>query len=209
VATDNQFMLENNPSPGPFILFITGASASGKSTLYNSLRADEGLAHLRFHDIDEDGVPRAGGGPWRQFRVEELFYEATEALKEGYSTVICGITKPHEVIESLNFNPDDRVHFLVIEIPFATLEERLRARIMSQIEVAGFDEYLKPGAIEALLVGNRSLQRVLRNSVSQQRRGHFLEVGGQTPGEAHVTLVALIHQIATSADDLEESLGTE
>jgi hypothetical protein len=184
------------PAGQPFILFISGSSASGKTTLYDSLQADPSLAHLRFHDIDENGVPPVGRGPWRQFRVEELLYEATEALREGVSTVICGISKPHEVIESAYFDPGDRIHFLVLEIPFATLEERIRQRVADQAAQVAFDECFNPGAMAEFLLASRNLQRELRNAVSQQRRGHLLEVADLTPVEMHRVVVALIRQIA-------------
>jgi len=95
----------------PFVLFVTGVSASGKTTLYESLRGDKAFGGIIFHDIDENGVPPVGRTPWRKFRVEELLYESVLALGQGQATVVCGIVKPHEVVESRYFKPSDNVLF--------------------------------------------------------------------------------------------------
>ncbi|HKR81534.1 MAG TPA: hypothetical protein VJR27_00870 [Candidatus Saccharimonadales bacterium] len=89
----------------PFILFITGISTAGKTTTYEALKADPSLQHLSFHDIDENGVPRAGSGPWRLFRVEELLLDAVNTQKQGNASVICGMTSPHEVVRSKFYSP--------------------------------------------------------------------------------------------------------
>src|SRR5579883_1367251 len=93
----------SQPSPKPFILFITGVSAAGKTTVFERLKKDTSLANIAVHDIDENGIPLVGLTPWRAFRVEELFYNATQNFKDGQSTIICGVSFPHEVIESRYF----------------------------------------------------------------------------------------------------------
>jgi broad-specificity NMP kinase len=148
------------------IIFITGVSGAGKTTLYGALRKDPDLAHVEFHDIDEDGIPPAGTGAWRQFRVELLLHEAaTRSRTEDRSTVICGVSKPHEVIESGAFPDDLDVHFVLVDVSTPVLRKRLEARLAGQ----------PTDDIEFSVQWNRLLSPALRRSVQQQRNGTIIE----------------------------------
>ncbi|MBW4061668.1 hypothetical protein HJC99_03820 [Candidatus Saccharibacteria bacterium] len=117
-----------------FILFITGTSAVGKTTLYESLRADTSLSTVAFHDIDENGVPEIGRGPWRVYRVEELLYEAVKRQTSGQTTIICGITKPSEVLESPYFEQKARINFMLVEASMELIRERFAARVSEKTQ---------------------------------------------------------------------------
>jgi hypothetical protein len=146
------------------IVFVTGVSTAGKTTTYEKLRKDPELSHIAFHDIDEDGIPRAGTGAWRQFRVELLLHEAVQRFysAERKSTVICGVTKPHEVIESGAFPDVLPVHFILIDVTLANIRKRLAERIGSRYPA---DD------VEYITQSNRLLSHTLRKSVSCQRNG--------------------------------------
>jgi hypothetical protein len=154
------------------IIFLTGVSTAGKTTLHEGLRKDPDLAHVEFHDIDEDGVPAAGSGNWRQFRVELLLHEAAARFRsEGKSTVICGVTIPHEAIESGSYPEDIPVHFVLLEVPMAVMRKRLDARIGGRVE---------PDDLEFLTQYNRRLSHLLRRSVLSLRNGHRVSHPGQS-----------------------------
>lgn len=146
------------------IIFVTGVSTAGKTTTYEKLRKDPDLSHVAFHDIDEDGIPRAGTSAWRQFRVELLLHEAVQRFysAERTSTVICGVSKPHEVIESGAFPDVLPVHFILIDVTLANIRKRLQARIG--------DRY-PADDVEYITQYNRLLSHTLRKSVSCQRNG--------------------------------------
>jgi hypothetical protein len=145
------------------IIFITGVSTAGKTTAYKTLRRDPDLAGIEFHDIDEDGIPAAGSGPWRHFRVELLLHEAVTRFKEeGTPTVICGLTKPHEAIESGSFPDDIPVHFALVDIPMATIRKRLEARLGGRVS---------KDSLEMAIQGNQNLSHLMRKSVQGQRNG--------------------------------------
>jgi hypothetical protein len=169
------------------IIFVTGVSTAGKTTLYEALRKDPDLTDVEFHDIDEDGIPAAGSGAWRQFRVELLLHEAAIRFREsGRPTVVCGVTKPHEVIESGSFPSDIPVHFVLIDVPIAAMRKRLTARI---------GERVSADDLEAVIQGNRNLSYVLRKSALNQRNGHIVESARQSRTKVREQVKALIKDL--------------
>lgn len=172
---------EHDQSHAPYILFITGVSAAGKTTVYEALEGDKILNNVHLRDIDEDGVPKVGKGLWRQFRVEELLYEAHEAAKDGSSTVICGIAKPSEVIESKYYTPDSNVHFILLDIPYDLFEARIQGRIDAIRQKGEHDEVFDPSNFRELCVATESLMRVLKNSVISVKNGYVLDGQALSP----------------------------
>jgi len=180
----------------PFILFITGTSASGKTTLYESLRRDPVLSNIEFHDIDEDGVPPVGRREWRQYRVTQLFYDAINRTQEQTrSTIICGITFPHEVIESLYYTPDSNVHFILVEPSEPQVRERLLERSKEQEGSDGWDEVFNPENIEKTIAGNIEMRRTLHNSIINQRNGHKIQTADLSKDQMHDQAKSIIQEI--------------
>lgn len=186
-------------SQKPFIVFITGVSTSGKTTLYESLQKDTDFKEVVFHDIDENGVPDVGRIDWRKFRVEELLYEAIGRQEaQGSSTVICGITFPHEVIESRYYKPEYNVHFIYLENSFEQFEERAMKRVEKHLQNGKFDESFNPDNTQEMLVVVKQQYRILHNSIVNQRNGHLLSVSNLDKQQMHSEAVRLIHEIASS-----------
>ncbi len=167
------------------ILFITGCSASGKTTLYESLQNDQELTEIIFHDIDENGAPPVGRGPWREYRVEQLLYDATLKADEGYSTVICGNTFTHEVTESLYYPPSTPVFLIALTATEQDIRNRLleRARIAKESEV--FDECFDEKNIENNIYENIRNQGIVARSVEALKRGMVVNTENLTKNEVH------------------------
>jgi hypothetical protein len=159
----------------PFILFITGTSASGKTTIYERLKNDPQLQGIIFHDIDEHGVPQVGREVWRRYRVEELLYNAIGDIKEERSSVICGIANPHEIIESRYYQPAYNIHFLLVETAFETIRKRLLQRIEAQTAKGVFDESFSESFKDELLTGNKEWKRILASAVANQKNGNIID----------------------------------
>lgn len=184
-------MIEN-----PFILFITGTSASGKTTLYESLRTDTELVDIEFHDIDENGVPPVGRSDWRAFRVTQLLYEArNRAEKEGHPTVICGITFPHEVIESDYYTESIPTHFILVEPGEDQIRERLIQRSKDQEGQDGWDEVFSTEKINETIDGNIKMRRLLHNSIINQRNGHKIDTSKHSKDAMHAAAKHLIQSL--------------
>jgi len=160
----------------PYILFITGCSGSGKTTLYDGLRINQKIAKtISFHDIDEEGVPPVGRGPWREFRVEQLLFNAVNNATHGTSTIICGITFPHEVMESLYFPPNIPVYFITLRTSKEKIRERLLARAQQNQDTSTFDESFNHENIETTVFENLRNQEILAGAVSALKNGLVID----------------------------------
>src|SRR3989344_2489838 len=178
-----------------YILFITGTSGSGKTTLYESLRSDKDLNGVEFHDIDENGVPTVGSGPWRKYRVENLLYEAAQRQKNGISTVVCGIALPHEILESKYYKPSCNVHILLIETSPKQIRERLKSRIDEHTDKGIFDESFNRNSRRDAVESNLKLRLILRNSVEALRRGHRIDASKLSEEELYRKTKEVIEKV--------------
>lgn len=70
------------------LLFVTGASGSGKTAVIPGLR--KRLPEFDVHDFDERGVPAEADTRWRQEQTEYWISRAIENQRLGKDTVICG-----------------------------------------------------------------------------------------------------------------------
>lgn len=175
------------------ILFVTGVSGSGKSTLMQELKLPKNKFELT--EIDEHGVPIVGRGPWRAFRVEELLYKAINNTKTAKSTIIFGITKPHEVIESRQYTPDLNVHFLCLNITKPTLEKRLNKRLESIKQESLAHNIDWQTNFNDLVRENIKLSKILHNSTLNQKNGHIFEVDSWSKTKLSDEATKLINKI--------------
>lgn len=159
----------------PFILFLTGISTSGKTTVYEALRVDRQLRDVEIRDIDEVGAPAAGLGPWRLFRVEELFLQAIVRFRDGESTIICGVTVPHEVLTSKLYEPALNVHFLLLNVPLNVFRQRIEERRREHQKSSALTLEATPYYWETHALHSRRLARELLNEVSNLKNGHLID----------------------------------
>lgn len=142
------------------IIFVTGVSTSGKTTLRNSLPSSVTI------DIDEGGTPKAGALSWLAWRAEELLAEATEeVIDTGKSVVVTGIVWPHKVIESTYIQevPDNiGIDFVMLTVTKKDLRTRFKDRLNGSKPVGPYVDY------------NWHLQKRLRQQVAYQRNGFIL-----------------------------------
>jgi broad-specificity NMP kinase len=109
------------------IVFVTGTSGTGKSTLAMELRKMK-LGDVKVYDMDECGVPDDVDEKWRQDRTKELLQEAIENKKNGFSSIICGVSVPQEVKDSRGYHEDLGVIFGILEISEQAIVNRLNDR---------------------------------------------------------------------------------
>jgi len=144
----------------PFILYVTGQSTSGKTTLYKSLkRRYQRDASVAVHDIDENGVPKVGRGHWRLYRVDELLALARGRFELGKSTIICGITLPHEVIGSECYEPRLNIHYLMLKLTQKEFDLRIRERLAKAKESNRLGQWKR---------ANNQIAKVIFNQVVNQ-----------------------------------------
>lgn len=152
------------------LLFVTGVSCAGKTTLGHSLKRFPNEVGPVW-DIDENAQerPRAAHLDWLRWRACELLLSAAECAEPDNDrlVVVTGIVWPFRVIESSAWdtaakNPDLAVEWLMLDPPWKTLRRRLDDRTVD-----------KPKSERAALRAyNRELRRGLRTQVTQVRDGY-------------------------------------
>ena len=108
------------------VIFITGASGVGKSSVVAELRRL--MSSFAIHDFDEVGVPRDVDEAWRHRTTNYWLQEARKNFVEKKSTIICGVSKPDEVLNSPEMISSLIIRFGIIKVRNEILEERLTAR---------------------------------------------------------------------------------
>ncbi len=178
-----------------YIIFITGCSAGGKTTVYEGLRRDKNLAQLLFHDIDESGVPPVGRGPWREFRIEQLLFDAVNDARNGKSTIVCGITFPHEVTESLYFPADIPVYFVALKAPNEKIRQRLLTRAQQNQYSSTFDECFNPNNIENNIFENLRNQDIITKAVFVIKNGLVIDTKDLSKEDMRASIVDFIYKL--------------
>ncbi len=186
----------------PFILFITGVSTAGKTTVYEKLKRDKSLSNVDIRDIDEDGIPPIGLTPWRAFRIEQLFYEAANNFKQGTSTIVCGVSFPNEIISSKLYNKKYNIHFLLLEIPYPVFKYRIDERIEVARKKGDSNEIFKKENYQGLLRHTKTLIKKMNDAIANQRNGHILPSTNNDITILINSVKKLISEISTSSKTL-------
>jgi predicted ABC-type ATPase len=166
----------------PLILFITGASGTGKSTVYDNLKALN-RTDLEVHDVDEDGVPEDRGYCWGKFRVEQLLYRAKEHVKQGKHSIICGISFPHDVVDGRYYTSKLNVHHVLLVCDKATIKARLKERLLSQGKKKGW---------KSLAESNAGVQLRMKRQVLSQRHHLIINTADTDAGTVVKMILAYI-----------------
>lgn len=130
----------------PPIVIVTGAMASGKTTLIEALKSkygDSTILSLSFLDMDSVGVPDTDREHWRRNRVEELLDQAIRLSSIGKPVMVFGLIFPNEIIGSPHFDPQLNLSFILLNAPDDVLTTRLRARMKELGELDKFDQVLR------------------------------------------------------------------
>jgi hypothetical protein len=161
------------------LLYVTGVSCAGKTSLGQALREHEGVHWV---DLDEhaDNRPKTAWLDWLRWRAAELLREAdAKAGRDGTPplVIVTGIVWPFRVIESpawpdASKNHHLEVNWLMLDPAWKVLRERLRERTAN-----------KPKSERrALLDYNRGLREPIRRQVLAVHGGWTLR-SNCTPDE--------------------------
>ncbi|NHJ33725.1 MAG: SET domain-containing protein, partial [Asgard group archaeon] len=101
------------------IAFITGVSGVGKSAIVPRLK--EIMPSFAVHDFDEVGVPQDVDVAWRLRTTDHWLRVAKENLAKGKSTIICGVSRPEEVMDSSETTDSLNLQFGFIKISDALI----------------------------------------------------------------------------------------
>lgn len=108
------------------LLFVTGASGSGKTTVIPGLKKK--LPAFAIHDFDERGVPDDADSRWRQRETEYWISQAIEYQHQGRDTVICGGAVYGEILACPSITQIDHLAVCLMDCPDNERLRRIRGR---------------------------------------------------------------------------------
>lgn len=146
------------------IVFVTGTSGTGRSTLAFELRKLN-FKNIKAYDMDDCGVPEDVDEKWRQDRTVELLEEAIKNKNNGITSIICGVSVPSEIKMSKSYSDDLEVVFGILEISEQTIRDRLNKRKWE----------------EKLIDANVNWANYLHNAVEGERLNFFIDSEKNTP----------------------------
>lgn len=106
------------------LLFVTGASGSGKTAVIPGLR--KRLPEFDIHDFDERDVPADADSRWRQEQTEFWINKAIENQRLGKDTVICGGAVYGEILACPSIHQIDHLAVCLLDCPDIVRLDRLR-----------------------------------------------------------------------------------
>jgi len=121
----------------PKIFFITGTNSAGKSTIVPLLKKSLSGLFL-VYDFDEVGVPKNVDAKWRQKTTNHWLDIGIKNAKKKITTVICGLTKPHEIYENIKKKNKVSVKICLLDVSANEITKRLKKR------------FKKPGSVKNL-----------------------------------------------------------
>jgi broad-specificity NMP kinase len=148
------------------IVFVTGTSGTGKSTLAVFLRKSN-FKNVKVYDMDECGVPDDVDEQWRKDRTEELLDESTQNIKNGCTSIICGVSVPEEVKMSKSYSRNIDIVFGILEISELEIINRLRKRRWSEEQITA----------------NVNWARYLHECISKENNNFFINSEKYSPLE--------------------------
>ena len=142
------------------IIFITGSSGVGKSTLLKKLKSSLSAEKYAMYDFDELGVPLDADNGWRIDTTKIWLAKAEENIKNGITTIIAGLTYPKEV---MNLTNNKNIKFFILKVSENELRKRLfsyRFSTDERIEKLKKYEGVTP---EEFIVNNRKMITIMDN----------------------------------------------
>lgn len=130
------------------LLFVTGASGSGKTAVIPGLR--KRFPEFAIHDFDEREVPVVADSRWRQEQTEFWINQAIQNQRLGKDTVICGGAVYGEILACPSVNQIDHLEVCLLDCTEMIRIDRMRKfqRHEPDMAVLAFACWLRVHAVD-------------------------------------------------------------
>lgn len=115
------------------MIFITGASSAGKTSLIDRLKKQLSRTKFDIHDIDEADRWTDNYEEWRDAKIEFWLQQSIKNREKGIETILCGIIYPKHVIRSPSYEAAAPVRYILLDADEGAIRERSYKRIESRI----------------------------------------------------------------------------
>ncbi|MEX0943561.1 MAG: hypothetical protein WD002_13565 [Pseudomonadales bacterium] len=153
------------------LLFVTGASGSGKTAVIPGLR--KRLPEFDVHDFDERGVPEEADPRWRQEQTEYWISKAIENQRLGKDTVICGGAVYGEILACPSISQIDHLGVCLLDCADIVRLDRLRKfrKQAPRMDMLTWSAWLRVHAVDPTWCP----EVITRNSYSSMKWENWLE----------------------------------
>ena len=118
---------------------ITGASGTGKSSIYQSLNKRL-LSKFKIYDFDTLGRPYDGSITWYNSHLLNLTQKIQTNLKNRDNTVVCGLIHPESVPQIQTQFPTLVIQIILLDITKEQRAARLQQRNSPQTLIDDLEE---------------------------------------------------------------------
>ena len=157
------------------LIVITGAGGVGKTSISNILKNK--LESYHIVDFDEGGVPEVPTVEWRKERTNFWVEKLVKNHHEYDSSILCGLCFPSEIKESLYFNNNISIKYILLHLNFDLLQKRL-------LEDRHWPEFL--------IQGQKIWQEQLLSEISFETHHSIIDVENKTIEEVATIILDLI-----------------
>ena len=114
------------------MIIITGAAATGKSTVTRLLRELLPKDKFDIHDIDESDKWTNSYEEWRDAKVEYWLRRSISSNKAGITTVLCGIIYPENVRATTYYNGAIPIKYFLLDASPEAITSRFEQKLEAQ-----------------------------------------------------------------------------
>lgn len=122
------------------MIFITGSSSAGKTSLIEQLKEQLPRDKFDIHDIDEADKWTDNYESWRDAKIEHWLKQSIKNKKNGIETILCGIIYPEHVAKCDSFKDAQPIKYILLdasaEVIKARFYKRMESRINRQVEIS-------------------------------------------------------------------------
>lgn len=106
------------------MIFITGASSAGKTSLIKRLKEQLPSDKFDIHDIDEADKWGDDYESWRDAKIEYWLKQSIRNREKGVETILCGIIYPEHVMKAPSYTEAQPIEFVLLDAAPKVIKER-------------------------------------------------------------------------------------
>ncbi len=130
------------------LIFVTGASGSGKTAVIPGLR--KRMPEFDIHDFDERDVPADANTRWRQEQTEYWINKGIENQRRGKDTIVCGQAVYGEILACPSIHQIDDLAVCLLDCDDIVRIDRMRrhARKEPDMDMLCWAAWLRVHAVD-------------------------------------------------------------
>jgi adenylate kinase family enzyme len=156
------------------MIIITGAAATGKSTVTRLMREQLPKDKFDIHDIDESDKWTNSYEEWRDAKIDYWLRRSISSNEAGITTALCGIIYPKNVTDADYYTDALPMKYFLLDAMPNTITTRFKLKLEAQ-EKSGLKGRNQIDDKEAWLKRQIEISRELRQEYGQMANATIIE----------------------------------